>query len=114
MFERLDYAEKNLVRLKEALFRCEDLEAHYRDKKQYCDDAELYKITKRINDIVGEQERIKNFIAMREAEYIKLRKARYGSNAYMGVTQQEFDKSINYLEIFEKHKKQIDYEHKEY
>lgn len=113
LLDAVDYAEKNLVRLKEALFRCEDLEAHYRDKKQCCDDAELYKITKRINDIVEEQNRINNLIVFREAEYLKLRKALYGDNVYMGIQQKEFDKSINYAELFEKHKKQIDYEHKE-
>ena len=114
LIETIEHCEKNLVRLKEALFRYEDLEAHYRDKKQYCDDTELHIITKRINDIVGEQERIKNLISMREAEYIKLRKALYGSNAYMGIHQKEFDKSISYSELFDKHKKQIDYEHKEH
>ena len=114
LLDAVDFAEKNLVRLKEALFRCEDLEAHYRDKKQYCDDTELYKITKRINDIVEEQNRINNLIVLREAEYLKLRKALYGDNVYMGIQQKEFDKSINYADLFEKHKKQIDYEHKEY
>ena len=77
-------------------------------------ESELFKISKLIDEAVKEQERIEQLLALRESEYIQLKRASYGNDVYHGLAQEEFHKNINYYELFEKHKPRIDYEHKEY
>lgn len=114
LIQSIEFFEKNLVRLKESLARNEDLEEYYRNKKLQCEQSELCKISKCIDDSVKEQERIKQLLALRESEYMQLKRAAYGDDVYHGFDHEEFQQNINYSELFEKHKPKIDYNHKEY
>ncbi|MBR5306715.1 MAG: hypothetical protein IKU47_07320, partial [Oscillospiraceae bacterium] len=114
LVQSIEFYEKNLVRLKEALARNEDLEGYYRDKKLQCEQSELFKISKLIDEAVKEQKRIEQLLALRESEYIQFKRAAYGDDVYYGFAQEEFQQNINYTELFERHKPSIDYEHKEY
>ena len=112
--QSIEFYEKNLVRLKEALVRNEDLEDFYRRKKLHCEQSELLTVARCIENAVEEQKHIKQMLALREEEYLKLKRADYGDDMYHGFIQEEYSKSINYTELFERHKPTIDYDHKEY
>ena len=109
----IDYSEKNLVRLKEALARCEDATSYYENKKRNCEQSEFVKISKQIYEFKKEQERICEIINSREQEYLGLQRALYGRNICEGISQDEYRKTINYNELFERHKIKIDYDHEE-
>ena len=113
MVEAIEYSERNLVRLKEALARCEDTKIYYEDKTSSCEQTELVKISKQISALEKEQERINEIIDSREKEYLELQRTLYGKNIFEGIYRDEFKKEINYSELFERHRMKIDYEHKE-
>jgi len=113
LVEAIEYSERNLVRLKEAFARCEDKKIYYEDKRHSCEQTELVKISKQISVLEKEQERINEIIDSREKEYLELQRALYGRNICEGIYQDEYRKTINYNELFERHKIQIDYEHED-
>ena len=111
LIETINYTEKNLVRLKEALARCENMTSYYENLKQNCGESEFVKISKQIYEFKKEHERICAIINSREQEYIALQRVLYGRNASRNIYQDEYKEKINYSDLFERHKIQIDYEH---
>ena len=113
LMEALIHSEKNLVRLKEALARYEDMVIYFEKKKRNCDKSELVKCSKYIIEYENEQKRINDLIVLREKEYLELRRALYGRNICEGIAQEGYQKRIDYGELFDRHKMQIDYDHRE-
>lgn len=113
LMETIDSAEKNLVRLKEALNRNEDVIEYHNNKRKDAAPEDIFKIEKYIRRLQKEQEEITKLISLREQEYRRLRKALYGLNAAKGYSQDEFSDEISYNELFDRHAIRIDYEHEE-
>ena len=113
LYDRIEFSEKNLVRLKETLARNDDMLAYYNRKKATVEKNEQFKIISLICKLENEQDLINSIIIEREKEYLKLKRALYGSNIYTNISQDKYKNEIDYIDLFKRHKIEIDYEHRE-